>query len=46
MKKFVLLTIGFTEPTPEVMEPWMKWFKSIETRIVEQVGLRYGREVT
>ena len=44
MKKFVLLTIGFTEPTPEVMEPWMKWFKSIETRIVEQVGLRYDEK--
>ena len=46
MKKFVLLTIGFTKPTPEIMEPWMKWFKSIEDRIVEQVGLRNGKEVT
>ena len=30
MKKFVLFTIGFTKPTPEIMEPWMNWFKSIE----------------
>ncbi len=46
MKKFVLLTIGFTQPTPEIMEPWMKWFKSIEDKIVGQVGLRFGKEVT
>jgi hypothetical protein len=46
MKKFVLLTIGFTQPTPEMMEPWLKWFKSIEDKIVDQVGLRNGKEVT
>jgi hypothetical protein len=46
MKQFVLLTIGFTEPTPEIMEPWMKWFKSIEDKIVDQVGLWNGKEVT
>ena len=46
MKKFVLLTIGFTQPTPEIMESWMKWFKKIEDKIVDQVGLRNGVEVT
>jgi hypothetical protein len=46
MKKFVLLTIGFTQPTPEIMELWMEWFKSIEDKIIEQVGLGNGREVT
>ena len=46
MKKFVLLTIGFTQPTPEIMEQWMKWFKSIEEKIIDQVGLRNGKEVT
>jgi hypothetical protein len=46
MKKFVLITIGFTQPTPEIMEAWMKWFKSIEDKIVEQVGLGNGKEVT
>jgi transcription antitermination factor NusG len=46
MKKFVLLTIGFTQPTPEIMESWMKWFKSIEDKIVEQVGLGNGKKVT
>ena len=46
MKKFVLLTIGFTQPTPEIMESWMQWFKSIEDNIVDQIGLRNGIEVT
>jgi hypothetical protein len=46
MKKFVLITIGFTQPTPEIMESWMQWFKSIEDRIVDQIGLRNGKEVT
>ena len=46
MKKFVLITIGFTQPTPEIMESWMQWFKSIEDKIVDQIGLRNGKEVT
>ena len=46
MKRFVLITIGFTEPTPEIMESWTQWFKSIEDKIVDQIGLRNGKEVT
>lgn len=46
MKKFVLLMIGFTQPTPEIMESWMQWFKSIEDKIEDQVGLSNGKEVT
>ena len=46
MKKFVLLTIGFTPPTPEIMDSWMQWFISIEDKIVDQIGLRNGKEVT
>jgi transcription antitermination factor NusG len=46
MNKFVLLTIGFTQPTPEIMESWMQWFKSIEDRIEDQIGLSNGKEVT
>ena len=46
MKKFLLITVGFTQPTPEIMEPWMQWFKSIEGKIIEQVGLMDGKEVT
>ena len=46
MKRFVLLTIGFTQPTPEIMESWMQWFKSIEDKITDQIGLSNGKEVT
>jgi hypothetical protein len=46
MKKYVLLTMGFTPPTPEIMQSWMQWFESIGDRIVEQVGLVNGKEIT
>ena len=46
MKKFVLMTIGFTPPTPAIMESWMQWFKSIEDKIADQIGLGNGKEVT
>jgi hypothetical protein len=46
MKKFALITIGFSQPTPEIMESWNKWFKSIGDRIETQVGLRNGKELT
>ena len=46
MKKFVLITVGFTQPTPDLMEKWMKWFQSIGNRMVDQKGLMNGREVT
>jgi len=46
MKKFALLTIGFEKPSPEIMQEWMKWFSSIEEKIVQQVGLSGGKEVT
>ena len=46
MKKFVLITIGFEPPTSEIMESWMKWFKSIEDRILEKAGLSNGKEIT
>ena len=45
MEKFILLTIGFIKPTPEIMEEWTKWFQSIGDKLVEQVGLMNGREV-
>ncbi len=46
MKKFALLTIGFETPTPEIMSAWKAWFDSIKDRIVHQVGLRNGREIS
>ena len=45
MKKYILITIGFTPPTPEVMKPWMEWFKSIEGKMVNHFGFNNGKEV-
>ncbi len=46
MKKFALFTIGFTPPTPEDMQAWMQWFGSLQERMVDQVGLMNGKEVS
>ncbi len=47
MKKFVFLFIGFTKPTPKIMQSWMQWFKSVEDKIVDMGnGLGPGREIT
>jgi hypothetical protein len=46
MKKFVLMTIGFVPPTPEIMQSWMTWFASIADITEDQVGLMNGREIT
>lgn len=45
MKQFVLMTIGFEQPTPEIMENWMKWFDSIKDKITNQMGFMPGKEV-
>ena len=29
MKKFMILHYDFEQPTPEIMEAWEEWFKSI-----------------
>ena len=47
MKQFLLLTIGFTPPTPEIMDAWGKWFESIADKMVGSGnGLGAGREIT
>lgn len=46
MTKFVLVTVGFTPPTSEIMASWKDWFSSIKEYLIEQVGLRNGRKVT
>jgi hypothetical protein len=46
MSKFVLVHIGFEQPTPEVMEAWGDWFDSIEDVTVENVGLGPALEVS
>jgi hypothetical protein len=46
MKKFLMLTIGFEKPTPEIMEAWGKWFESIKDKIVDKGHLSGGREIS
>ena len=46
MKKFMLLHFGFEKPTPEIMQAWMAWFKSIADQQVEQGGFSAGREIS
>ena len=36
MKKFMLLHIGFEQPTPEIMEAWKAWFASIADRQIDK----------
>ncbi len=47
MKKFVLLHYGFEKPTPEIMEAWGTWFKSIADKVVDNGGhFSGGREIS
>ena len=46
MKKFMYLHFGFEPPTPEIMEAWMAWFKSISDKQVDQGGFSGGREIS
>jgi hypothetical protein len=47
MKKFVILTVGYKPPTPEIMAAWGKWFESIGDRTIDS-GNPFGaaREIT
>ena len=46
MKKYLLLHVGFTKPTDEIMKAWQAWFRSIEKRQIDQGGLGRAREVS
>ena len=46
MKKFIFLSYGFQNPTPQVMKAWGRRFGAIGDRIVAQEGLGDGREFT
>lgn len=46
MKKYVFLHIGFEQPTPEIMQAWNAWFKSVADKTVENVGFSGGREIS
>ena len=47
MKKFVFLSFGFENPTPEIMAAWGKWFESVADKTVDQGGFHGGaREIS
>jgi hypothetical protein len=46
MKEFLLVHIGFENPTDEIMAAWGKWFDSIAGITVENVGLGSAKEVS
>ena len=47
MKKFVFLFIGFIPPTPEIMQSWMEWLKSVEDKVADRGSvLGQGKEIT
>ena len=44
MKKFVVLTFGFTPPTQDVQKAWGAWFAAADSRLVDP-GSPFGRGV-
>lgn len=44
MKKFLVLTYGFTTPTDEVKQAWGAWFASVGSQMVDP-GSPFGRGV-
>jgi hypothetical protein len=46
MKRFLLLHVGFEQPTPEIMAAWQHWFESIADKTLEVGGFSSGREIS
>jgi hypothetical protein len=47
MKKFVILTYGFEQPTKEIMNAWGAWFASIGDKMVDMGGpFGGGKEIS
>ena len=44
MKKFVVLTYGFTPPTDEIKQEWGAWFSLVGSRLVDP-GSPFGQGV-
>jgi hypothetical protein len=44
MKKFLVLTYGFTPPTEDIKNAWGAWFASVGSRLVDP-GSPFGRGV-
>jgi hypothetical protein len=47
MKRFMLLHVGFEQPSAEIMAAWGRWFDSIADHSVENGGFhRGGKEIS
>lgn len=46
MKKFVCLHYGFEKPTQGIMEAWGKWFESVKSNTIDNIGFSGGREIS
>ena len=46
MKKFMILHFGFEKPTPEIMQAWGNWFKSIADKQLDQGGFSGERGIS
>ncbi|MCB0032616.1 MAG: hypothetical protein KDE51_01240 [Anaerolineales bacterium] len=47
MKKFMLLSVGFKQPTPEIAMAWQTWFETLSGRLVDGGSpFGRGREIT
>ena len=46
MAHFMLLHVGFEQPTPEIMTKWNEWFESVADKAVTHGGFMHGRRLT
>ena len=46
VKRFMLMHLGFEQPTAEIMQAWGAWFESIADRQVQQGGFAGGSEIS
>ncbi len=46
MKKFMVLSIGFEPPTPEIMGKFQTWMETLGPHIVGGGGLMNGKEIS
>lgn len=45
-KRFLLLHVGFTPPTPEIMKAWGAWMTSLQGIQVDAAGFMGGTEIS
>lgn len=45
MKTFALITVGFKQPTAEMMQAWKQWFTQLKPYLKEQFGFSKGHRI-